>query len=300
VRNIFSVDLEDWYQLICRRLSGKLPGSRADCVDRQLDTLLPLLARHNTKATFFVLGMLARSAPALVKKVAAEGHEIACHGDQHNLVYRMSPKEFEDDTRRAKELLEDIVGVPVRGYRAAEFSVRNSSLWALEVLARLGFAYDSSIFPVRHRRYGIPDFDPRVMRYDLPGGLHLTEIPLTTIAVAGSKLPFAGGGYFRLAPLSTIQGGIARLNRKGMPVVTYFHPYEFDPVDLDIFQLMRPTNWRERLGGMRFNFHQNLGRRGLARKIDRVLSQAEFTTCWEFLNDVELDKSRELLSAAGR
>jgi polysaccharide deacetylase family protein (PEP-CTERM system associated) len=177
VKNIFSVDLEDWYQLICRRLSGKLPGSRTDCVDRQLETLLPLLARHKTKATFFVLGMLARSAPALVKRVAAEGHEIACHGDQHNLVYRMSPKEFEDDTRRAKELLEDIAGVPVRGYRAAEFSVRNSSLWALEVLARLGFAYDSSIFPVRHRRYGIPDFDPRVMRYDLPGGLHLTEIP---------------------------------------------------------------------------------------------------------------------------
>lgn len=299
MKNIFSVDLEDWYQLICRRLSGKLPPSRTDCVDRQLDTLLPLLARHHTKATFFVLGMLARSSPALVKRVAAEGHEIACHGDQHILVHKLSPKEFEDDTQRAKQSLEDIIGAPVRGYRAAEFSVRRSSLWALEVLARLGFVYDSSVFPARHRRYGIPDFDPRITRYDLPGGLQLTEIPLTTIAVAGQKLPFAGSGYFRLAPLATIRGSIARLNRRGVPVITYFHPYEFDPMDLDIFQHLRPANWRERLGGLRFNFHQNLGRRGLAQKMDKVLSQAEFTTCWEFLNDARLDQSRELLSAAG-
>src|ERR1039457_4163949 len=151
VKNLLTIDLEDWHQLAYRRLTGALPPPQKH-VFRQMDLLLELLERHHVHATFFTLGSLAERCPELPRKVASMGHEIASHGYGHLIVHRLTRQQFEEDTRRGKQVLEDVVGQPVRGYRAAEFSIRTDSLWALEVLAELGFEYDSSIFPRSEER----------------------------------------------------------------------------------------------------------------------------------------------------
>ncbi len=182
-----------------RRLTGETPAP-LNHVFRQMDLLLELLERHQVHATFFTLGSLAERCPEVPRRVASMGHEIASHGYAHLIVHRLTRKEFEEDTRRSKQVLEDVVGKPVRGYRAAEFSIRADSLWALEVLAELGFEYDSSIFPVHHRRYGIPGFFPLAAEYRLANNLCIKEIPLATLSWGKMRLPVAGGGSFRVLP----------------------------------------------------------------------------------------------------
>lgn len=299
ITNILSIDLEDWHQLVQRRLTGE-EGAPGNAVDRQLDRVLSLLAAHQTKATFFVLGMLAAARPELVKRIAAAGHEIACHGYAHLRVYEGTRERFREDTRRAQQTLEDIAGTPVLGYRAAEFSIARRSLWALDELAALGFQYDSSIFPIRHRRYGIPGFWPQAARYRLPEGGTLIEVPLATFRLAGQRLPFAGGGYFRLLPFSFLARTLGGLNRRGLPVTTYFHPYEFDTEPLDARAGLRHGTLRQKLAAARLNWHQNLGRAGVGAKLERLLQRFRFTTCADFLKGAQLDDGRTLLPAAGR
>jgi len=299
IPNILSIDLEDWHQLVHRRMKGEA-GSPSANVERQLETLLALLEEHQVRATFFTLGMLAEARPEVVRRVAAAGHEIASHGYQHRRVYQMSPEEFRADTAKSKALLEDIVGAKVVGYRAAEFSITRAALWSLEVLAELGFEYDSSIFPIHHRRYGIADFDPRPMRYSFSGGRSLVEVPLATLRRAGQNLPFAGGGYFRLLPLSTLVRGFERVNAKGLPVTTYFHPYEFDPEPLDAFAALGPASLRQRVVGMRLNWHQNLGRSSVRGKLAELMRRFRFTTFREYFQGADLGESPALLRAASR
>jgi len=282
VKNILSIDLEEWDQLAYRRVTGRLPAP-SDGIARQLDRLLALLREQNAQATFFVLGMMAERNPALVRRVAEEGHEVACHGYAHLIVDRLERSQFREDAERAKKLLEDITGAKIEGYRAAEFSIRRGSLWALEVLAELGFRYDSSIFPIHHRRYGIADFPPQVASLALPNGLKLIELPLATTTFAGWRLPVAGGGYFRLLPQWLIRGAVRRVNRGETPVVTYFHPYEFDSERLDVFRTEGPAGWGERLRGVQFNLHQNLGRRSIPGKVGALLKEFSFTTCRDYL-----------------
>ncbi len=283
--HVLTVDLEDWHQLAARRLLDTLPPAD-NCVARQLDVLLAILNDTRTRATFFVVGMLAEQAPELVKRVAAAGHEIALHGYAHLLVNRLSREQFEKDTGRGRRILEDIVGGPVLGYRAAEFSIRQDSLWALAALAEMGFAYDSSIFPARRRRYGIADFPAAPARYQPADGSSLVEIP-----------PRSGGGYFRLAPLWRIRNGIKRLQATELPMVSYCHPYEFDPQPLKLAGTVRPAGWRRRLRAARFSFHQNLRRGSVAGKLAAILREFRFTSCKEYLNEAALDESRALLSA---
>ena len=159
-----------------------------------MDRLLELLDRSNTKATFFILGMVAEKIPSLIRRIATSGHEIASHGFFHYTINCMTPISFENDVNKSKKLLEDTVGKKILGYRAAEFSVTKKTLWALEVLAELGFHYDSSIFPIHHRRYGIPDFSRRAERYDLSNGMQIIELPLTTLQWSNVNWPVAGGG----------------------------------------------------------------------------------------------------------
>ncbi len=299
MKNILSIDLEDWNQLAHRRVTGRVPPATGDVL-RQVDVLLELLDQAGVKATFFVLGLLAEQHSQVVRQVVGRGHEIACHGYAHLLVDRLSRAEFAEDTRRAKALIEDVAGQAVRGYRAAEFSIRRGSLWALEVLAELGFGYDSSIFPIHHRRYGIAGFYPQARRYHLPGGGAIVEIPLATLALAGLRLPVAGGGYFRLAPRWFLGRAVARLNREQIPVTAYLHPYEFDPQRLQVFASAAPRTWGERLRGWKFGLHQNLGRRSLPGKVAGLLRQFSFTTCRDFLEGTELSDSRELLRAESR
>ncbi len=283
--NILTVDLEDWHQLTARRVTGKLsaPGGR---VSRQLEVLLGILADAQTQATFFVMGMLAEETPELVKRVAAAGHEIALHGYAHLLVNRLSRQQFEDDTRRGRQVLEEIIGEPVLGYRAAEFSIGAGSLWALEALAEMGFAYDSSVFPARRRRYGIDGFPPAPARYELGNGRSIVEIP-----------PRTGGGYFRLAPRWLIRRHIHRTQAEQLPMVSYCHPYEFDPQGLKLSDGIPAVGWRW-LRAAQFSFHQNLRRRSVKDKLAAMLSEFRFASCREYLSEAALDDHRALLSAA--
>jgi polysaccharide deacetylase family protein (PEP-CTERM system associated) len=298
VMNILSIDLEDWNQLAYRRFTGELPPLTSHNLERQMQALLSLLEETGTRATFFVLGRTAEVNPAIVKRVAAAGHEIASHGYGHRLVHTLTRAEFEDDTRRSKQILEDLSGAGVNGYRAAEFSIDRGSLWALEALAELGFAYDSSIFPVRQRRYGIAGFHPYPAVYGLANGLRIAEIPLATVDWAGLTWPVAGGGYFRLLPRSILSSALSRLARQHRTAVTYLHPSEFDPERLQIFETIRPSDPRVYGRGALFGFHQNAGRKSIPGKVRSLLSGFRFSTCAEFLAGADLSERRDLLSAA--
>lgn len=226
--NGLSFDIEDWFQV--ENLRSAIPRSDWERLPLRVETstrkILELLRAADTKATFFFLGWVAERAPGLVREVAAAGHEIACHGYGHELVYRLTPASFREDVRRAKQLLEDLVGQPVVGYRAPSFSITPQSVWALDVLREEGFAYDSSVFPVSiHDRYGFAGSDTLPFRW--PNGL--LEIPLAVYKLRKFALPLAGGGYFRLFPYAYFRLFLRRLNASGRRFTFYLHPWEFDP-----------------------------------------------------------------------
>lgn len=293
MKNLLTIDLEDWHQLAYRRLTGDTPPPQTH-VFRQMDLLLELLERHRVRATFFTLGSLAERCPEIPRRVASMGHEIASHGYAHLIVHRLTRQQFEADTRRGKEILEDMIGRPVRGYRAAEFSIRADSLWALEVLAELGFHYDSSIFPIHHRRYGIPGFFPLAAEYALPNNLSIKEIPLATLSWGSLRFPVAGGGSFRVLPQWLLSRAVRSLNDSGKPLVTYFHPYEFDSERLDVFASGTPQNLKHRLRGRQWNFHQNLGRHTMTAKLGILLQQYPFTTIADFLQEGQVLERKNL------
>ncbi len=226
IRHAFTVDVEDWYQGI--PIAAETRATAARRLQGSMDVLLALLAERRHKGTFFLLGPVASEYPELVRRLAAEGHEIGCHGWSHDLLYTMTRERFVEETRRAKALLEDLIGRPVVAYRAAYFSITRASLWALEELARLGFSYDSSIFPVRNWRYGIPDFDPRPQRVHTPAG-PILELPMSVRRVAGRNVPVSGGAYFRLFPYALTRANFRHAEGEGRPVVFYLHPWELDP-----------------------------------------------------------------------
>jgi polysaccharide deacetylase family protein (PEP-CTERM system associated) len=190
------------------------------------EKVLALLANNSVKATFFIVGWIADKFPHLVKTIHSQGHIIGCHSYWHRKVYDLSPEEFRADTLKVKELLEDIIGEPVPGYRAPSYSITGRALWAIDILKELGFTYDSSIFPVYHDTYGIPDA-PR-FNYRHPNGL--LEYPISTALIFGRKVPVSGGGYFRLFPYWFTRWALKSINQKeDKPFVFYLHPWEIDP-----------------------------------------------------------------------
>jgi polysaccharide deacetylase family protein (PEP-CTERM system associated) len=227
--NALTIDVEDYFHVTA--FASDVDRARWSSLESRVENntirLLDLFARHGVRATFFVLGWVAERYPDLVRRLHAGGHEIACHGLTHELVYKQTPEIFRKETAYAKSLLEDLAGAPVRGYRAATYSIVRESMWALDILEELGFEYDSSIFPVRHDLYGVPDA-PRAP-YRVASG-KLLEVPLTTIEIAGQRLPCGGGGYFRLLPYGLFRWALRRVNRKDrLPVIFYAHPWEIDP-----------------------------------------------------------------------
>jgi polysaccharide deacetylase family protein (PEP-CTERM system associated) len=227
--NALTVDVEDYFHVTAftNDVDRARWGSLESRVERNTARLLELFARHNVRATFFVLGWVAERYPHIVRDLQAAGHEIACHGLTHQLIYKQTPALFREETIRAKSVLEDQAGTAVIGYRAATYSIVRQSMWALDILEELGFLYDSSIFPVRHDLYGVPEA-PRG-RYRVASG-QLLEVPLTTVTVAGQRLPCAGGGYFRLLPYTWFRWALRRVNAlDAMPAVFYMHPWEIDP-----------------------------------------------------------------------
>jgi polysaccharide deacetylase family protein (PEP-CTERM system associated) len=237
--NAMTVDVEDYFHVTA--LSASLPRTSWDRLEyraeRNTHRILEMFSANDIKATFFVLGWVARRSPQLVREIQAAGHEIASHGMTHELIYRQTREVFREETRDAKALLEDLCGQRVRGYRAASYSITPKSLWALDVLVELGFQYDSSIFPVRHDIYGIRGAARTPWHHADSGML---EIPLTTVEVLGQRLPCAGGGYFRLLPYWLFRAGLRRVNTTdALPGVFYFHPWEIDPGQPRI-----KANWR--------------------------------------------------------
>ena len=196
-------------------------------VENNTKTILGLLDKYNVKATCFIVGWIAEKFPQLVKDIHAAGHSIGCHSYYHRLIYDLTPEEFRQDSKAAKDALEQIIGQPVVAYRAPSYSITNKSLWALDILEELGFIYDSSIFPIYHDRYGIPDA-PR-FKYQVPGH-NLTEYPISTSIFLGRKIPVAGGGYFRLFPYWFTKMALKKINHKDkQPFIFYIHPWEIDP-----------------------------------------------------------------------
>lgn len=232
IYNALTIDVEDYYMVsafsdIVRFEDWSKFESR---VEANTQRVLDLLSEYNIKATFFVLGWVAERYPKLIKELQSRGHELACHGYNHRLVYKLSYDEFRDDTRKAKKIIEDITGESVIGYRATSYSITKESLWALDILIEEGFKYDSSIFPIIHDRYGIKDFNRFPVRVNLNGTCGILEVPLSTIRIFNSNIPIAGGGYFRLFPYMFFKKGIQRINKiEKQPVIFYIHPWEIDP-----------------------------------------------------------------------
>lgn len=250
--NAMTVDVEDYFHVsafanIVTRDDWNRYESR---VVRNTDRLLALFSEARVHGTFFVLGWVAERFPGLVKRIHADGHELASHSYDHGLVYDKTPDTFRADLRRAQAALAEATGTVVTGYRAPSYSVTRRSLWALEVLAEEGYRFDSSIYPIRHDRYGIPDWARHIHKVRTAAG-DLWELPGSTVRWSGINLPMGGGGYFRLLPYGWTRWGIANLNRKEQrPAVFYIHPWEIDPD-------------QPRLGGSalsRFRHYRNLDR----------------------------------------
>ncbi|HET8709921.1 MAG TPA: XrtA system polysaccharide deacetylase [Spongiibacteraceae bacterium] len=232
IRHAMTVDVEDYFHVSAFAKVIK-PGEWEQwpsTVERNTRRLLDLFDEFAIKATFFVLGWVAERHGDLIREIAARGHEIASHGYSHQLVYRQSPDEFRSETARSKQLLEDIVQRPIVGYRAASYSITRQSLWAIDILTELGFNWDSSIFPVYHDRYGIPDSPTHPYKIATNNGASLLEFPLTTARLLNYRAPAAGGGYFRLYPyfLSRRLFEIAT-DGNTTPAIFYLHPWEIDP-----------------------------------------------------------------------
>jgi polysaccharide deacetylase family protein (PEP-CTERM system associated) len=231
VINAMSIDVEDYFHVSA--FDGLLPRSEWDGLESRVcantERLLEIFGEYETHATFFVLGWVGERHPDLVRAIAAAGHEVASHGYAHRLIYDQTPRAFREDVRRAKAILEDATGRAVAGYRAPSYSITPRSLWALDILIEEEYRYDTSIFPIRHDRYGIPVSARQPYVIERPAG-SLVEVPASAVRIGTANLPIAGGGYFRLLPYAWTKWGINRLNRhEGRPAVFYLHPWEIDP-----------------------------------------------------------------------
>lgn len=267
MRNILSIDLEDYFhptevRTYAPEQSWPTLPSRAQTAARRV---LEILARHSVRATFFVLGWVARQHPELIREIAAAGHEIACHSYTHRLVFDLTPEEFRADTLAARAAIEDACGFPTTAYRAPSYSVTRASLWALEVLVECGFTHDSSIYPIRHDRYGIPGFGRHAQVLPTPSG-PILEVPAATVRLAGGRVaPVGGGAYLRLLPYRYTAAGIRRLNHlEAQPACLYLHPWEFDPETPRL------------ASGLVARLRTYTGLPGMPAKLDRLLQDFHF------------------------
>jgi polysaccharide deacetylase family protein (PEP-CTERM system associated) len=229
VRNALTVDVEEYFQVAA--FENTIERSGWDAAESRVEyntgRVLDLFAAKGFKATFFVLGWIAERHPALVRRIVAGGHELASHGYDHTRVHQFTPEQFRADVTRTKAMLEDIGGVVIRGYRAPSYSINGRNLWALDVLHETGHVYSSSIYPIRHDLYGMPEAPRFPFRFKPDG---ILEIPVTTVHMGGRNYPCGGGGYFRLLPYPLFRWALARVNATDrQPGLFYFHPWEVDP-----------------------------------------------------------------------
>jgi len=281
--NALTVDVEDYYQVsafehwIDRRQWADYPSR----VKENTELLLSIFRRRRVRGTFFVLGWVGQHWPDLVRRIQDEGHELGAHGFWHQRIYRQSPDGFRDDLRRTRDLLAHLAGQPIRCYRAPSFSVTPASWWALEILVQEGFQYDSSVFPIRHDRYGAPGWPVGICRVETPSG-PIWEFPPAVYRVGRMAVPCGGGGYFRLYPLGLTLWLLRAIRRQGRPFVFYLHPWELDP-------------HQPRLPGSvatRFRHYWNLP--ATARRLEAVLDEFMFAPLSEVVEQYTRQKGPEV------
>ena len=265
--NVFSVDVEDFFHV--EAFSDVVERSQWDHFPSRVvgntHRILDLLEANRVEATFFILGWVCERQPELVREIAARGHEIACHSYWHRPIFRLTANEFREDTRRAKETIEQVSGSEVAGYRAPSFSITRKSLWALEILAELGFTYDSSIFPIAHDVYGMPDGPRRPTTVSTRKG-PLIEMPMTTFSIGKRNFPVGGGGYLRILPFWYTQWGLRAAQKEDVPFILYVHPWE-----VDASQPRLAGRFRSRL-----RHYTNLDK--MERRLHRLLQRFSFTS----------------------
>jgi polysaccharide deacetylase family protein (PEP-CTERM system associated) len=274
IKNGLSVDVEDYFhaEAIAAHFGRSNWETMESRVVENTHRVLDLLGEYDARATFFVLGWVAERFPGLVREIHARGHEIGCHSYWHRLIYRLTPDEFREDTRVAKDKIESSIGVKVIGYRAPTFSVTKNSLWALRILFGLGFEYDSSIFPIRHDRYGIPDHPRFLCRYEKEGPREIVELPISTWRLANFNMPFGGGGYLRILPFAYTRRAFRRVNEgEQQPAIVYFHPWELDPEQPRLNVPLRS----------RLRHYTNLS--GMRKRVTMLLQNYEFVPLRELL-----------------
>ena len=265
IRHFFTVDVEEYFQVVA--LSPWAPMERWDSyesrVEGSIDELLAVMARHGATGTFFTVGWVAERHPAMVKRIAAAGHELASHTYDHVRVTHQTPAAFRESVRRTKRILEDLTGEPVLGFRAPSFSIVRGTEWALDVLIEEGHAYDSSLFPVSRKGYGYVGGERDPYWIERPAG-RIREYPPATLRLLGKTLPAAGGAYFRLLPYQLVQHALRDAERRGVPGMFYIHPWEWDPGQ-PRFEVPMATRIR----------HYGLQGRVMSR-IERLLTEFEF------------------------
>jgi polysaccharide deacetylase family protein (PEP-CTERM system associated) len=255
---VISVDVEDWPQSTWDR-ALPITGRAATNARR----LLAILREANVRATMFVLGKFAETFPTLVREFRAEGHEVACHGYGHVEIFKQSPQEFATDICRSKNGIEQIIGERIKGYRAPDFSIVSHTLWALEVLADAGFEYDSSVFPVYHPRYGIPNWPVAPVQVCLSDHKTIAEFPIATYRGLGKNWPVGGGGYYRVLP-GFLSRRFAKTIMTSAPFIFYCHPYEFDTREFKEIPIKIPLHIR---------LHQGLGRRWFMQRFKSFVNE---------------------------
>jgi polysaccharide deacetylase family protein (PEP-CTERM system associated) len=275
VINALTVDVEDYYQVgvFQKRLDRSDWYSFESRVERNTEQLLECFEQRGLKATFFCLGGIAARHPALVRRIVSGGHEVASHGYDHEPVHAMTADSFREDVRKTRLVLEDLSGAPVCGYRAPSFSITAKTLWALDGLLDAGYAYDSSIFPIRRPDYGIPSAPRAPHAMTTPSGRSIAELPLTVASFFGRAVPVSGGGYFRMFPFAVTRWGLAKANREGRPAVFYLHPWE---IDVEQPCLRHKTG---KVGA----FRHYVGLKSTAKKLERLLGAFSFGTAHDLL-----------------
>jgi polysaccharide deacetylase family protein (PEP-CTERM system associated) len=271
IRNVVSFDVEDYFQVGAfeDRVSTLEWDRFPSRVEANTDKILKMMDDTKRVGTFFVLGWVAEKFPALVRRIAEQGHEVGCHSHLHRRVFTLTPESFRSDTQKAKAVIENALGGPIYGYRAPNFSITDRSLWALAILAELGFHYDSSIFPIKHPDYGMPGVSRFPFRVETASG-PLVEFPLTTIAIGQRRSPMSGGAYLRLLPYPYLRWGLGYLNRvERQPFCVYLHPWELDPEQPQV-----AASFSARL-------RHRMGLRSTEKKFDRLLRGFSYATMRE-------------------
>jgi polysaccharide deacetylase family protein (PEP-CTERM system associated) len=272
--NVLTVDLEDWFQSSLELFHSIAEPEKifrpTGRVVRNTHKLLDILAEHEVKATFFVLGTVAEDFPGLIEEIHSQGHEIATHGYGHKLIYKQTEEEFRKDLRESIDIIESITGERVLGYRAPYFSIREDSLWVLEVLREVRLRYDASIFPLKRKLYGVNDIN----KISANG---IVEFPVSKTSFLGYEFPFGGGGYLRLFPYAVTKWAIRKINNQGKPAMVYIHPYEIDTEDFENY------GFDNKFKTKFTRFTQEFNRENTKDKIKALLGDFEFTTIRDLL-----------------